>query len=96
MLHALIICALLLVFIYTLYCFLRAYAAQRAAAEAAQELNRIFTTVLDGREHWKSFAIALEVFCECCADGDHCGANHAMSVIQREREILRSLGEYDG
>ena len=47
------------------------------------------------REHWKSYAIALEVLCECCAEDDGTGAENARDVIQHEREILRFLGEYD-
>ena len=47
------------------------------------------------KEHWKSYAIALEVLCECCADGDLAGADQALVIIQSERETLRLLGEYD-
>lgn len=48
-----------------------------------------------GREHWKGYALALEVLCECCAEGDGTGARNAQDAVERERDMLRFLGEYD-
>lgn len=47
-------------------------------------------------KHWKSLALALEVFCECCADSDRSGAENARKEIERERRLLRQIGEYNG
>lgn len=47
------------------------------------------------RTAWKSFAIALEAFCEAVSDGDIEGAIHASREVARCRLALQALGEYD-
>jgi len=46
-------------------------------------------------EAWKSHAIALEAFCEALGDGDETGCANASAEIQRTRQTLVSMGEYD-
>lgn len=97
---ALGVCALLA--LYVIHCLFRAHCLQRELTTINSErgvlasMNTVaLATAKAAREHWKSYAIALEVLCECCAEGDSTGANNASSVIEYERNILHSLGEYD-
>jgi len=68
-------------------------ASQLVNQTAASTVALMFATY--ARDHWKTYAIALEVLCECCAEVDASGAENARRVVQDEREILRFIGEYD-
>lgn len=47
------------------------------------------------REAWKSFAVALEAFCDAITDGDVTGAINAAKEVASRRSQLQVLGEYD-
>ena len=46
-------------------------------------------------EHWKSYALAYEVFCEALSDKDADAAMNACMALHKGRQTLRELGQYD-
>jgi len=67
----------------------------RRQAHRLSDLNKAITYLKGSIEAWKDYALAYEVFCECCAEGDQVGAENACKQIQLARSSLKMLGEYD-
>jgi hypothetical protein len=96
--------------IYKMECerkeIVQAYAELRKAGDGlANSLRRqmILNQWLRIRENvsilvcnqWKGLALALEVLCESCVDGDLIGALNARREIMARRNTLRAIREYD-